>query len=133
MSQIVRKLINSKEAAKPVAPYNQAVVADGIVYVSGCLGLCKDTNALVSGGAANEMAQALQNMKVILEAAGSGIDKVVKTMIFVDDLADFARVNQEYKKGTKNFEVSESEEVTMVAKLPANAKVEIDAVAIVGT
>lgn len=69
------------------------------MYVSGCLGLCKETNTLVSGGAAAEMAQALENVKAILEAAGSGIDKVVKTTIFVVDLADFARVNQEYKKG----------------------------------
>lgn len=58
---------------------------------------------MVSGGAAAEMAQALANVKAILEAAGSGIDKVVKTTIYVEDLADFARVNQEYKKGMKQL------------------------------
>lgn len=73
------------------------------MYVSGCLGLCKETNTLVPGGAAAEMAQALQNVKAILEAAGSSFDKVVKTTIFVDDLSDFARVNQEYKKGNGIF------------------------------
>lgn len=79
--------------------FSQAVVADRTVYVSGCLGLNKETNTLVSGGAAAEMAQALENLKAILEAAGSSIEKVVKSTIFVEDLADFARVNQEYKKG----------------------------------
>lgn len=69
------------------------------MYVSGCLGLAKETNTLVAGGAAAEMAQALENVKAILEAAGSGIDKVIKSTIYVEDLADFARVNQEYKKG----------------------------------
>jgi len=57
---------------------------------------------LVPGGAAAEMAQALENVKAILEAAGSGTDKVIKSTIFVEDLADFARVNLEYKKG-QNF------------------------------
>lgn len=69
------------------------------MYVSGCLGLCKETNTLVSGGAAAEMTQALQNVKAILDAAGSGIDNVVKSTVYVEDLTDFARVNQEYKKG----------------------------------
>lgn len=77
-------------------------MADRTVYVSGCLGLCKETNTLVPGGAAAEMAQALVNVEAILEAAGSSIDKVVKTTIYVEDLADFARVNQEYKKGTSS-------------------------------
>lgn len=75
-------------------------MVDRTVYVSGCLGLDKDTNTLVQGGAAAEMIQALENLKAILEAAGSSLDKVVKTTVFVEDLADFARVNQEYKKGT---------------------------------
>ncbi len=74
-------------------------MADRTVYVSGCLGLNKETNTLVSGGAAAEMVQALENVKAILEASGSDIGKVVKTTIFVEDLADFERVNQEYKKG----------------------------------
>lgn len=69
------------------------------MFVSGCLGLNKDTNTLVSGGAAAEMAQALENLKAILEAAGSGTDKVLKSTIFVEDLTDFAKVNMEYKKG----------------------------------
>lgn len=64
------------------------------------MGLDKDTLALVPGGAAPETRKALENMKAILEAAGSSVEKVVKVLIFVVDLADFAGINEEYKKGS---------------------------------
>lgn len=67
--------------------------------MSGCLGLDKDTRTIVPGGSGPEMAKALKNMKAILEAAGSRIENVVKVSIFVDDLDDFAVINEEYKKG----------------------------------
>lgn len=69
------------------------------MYVSGCLGLDKNTTTLVPGGAVPEMAKALENLQAVLEAAGSGVDKVVKATIFVEDLGDFANINEEYKKG----------------------------------
>lgn len=80
--------------------FSQAVVVDRTVYLSGCLGLDKDTKVLVSGGAGPEMKKALENLKATLEAADSGIDKVVKCTVFVQDMArDFGVVNEEYKKG----------------------------------
>lgn len=79
--------------------FSQAIIAGRTVYLSGLLGLDKDTLALVPGGAGPEMKKALENMVAILEAAGSSVDKVVKTMIFVDDLKDFGAINDEYKKG----------------------------------
>lgn len=78
---------------------SQAVVADRTVYVSGCLGLDKNTTTLVPGGAVPEMAKALENLQAVLTAAGSDINKVVKATIFVEDLGDFANINEEYKKG----------------------------------
>lgn len=66
--------------------------------MSGCLGLDKDAK-LVSGGAVPEMAKALENLKAILEASGSSVENVVKATIFVEDLGDFANINEEYKKG----------------------------------
>lgn len=124
MSRIIRKLISTSNAPQPVAPYkyynlrskqlnfnlnwiskiflirnSQAVVADRTVYVSGCLGLDKSTMTLVPGGAAPEMAKALENLQAVLAAAGSGIDKVVKATVFVEDLGEFANINEEYKKG----------------------------------
>lgn len=69
------------------------------MYVSGSVGLDKDTMTLVEGGVVPETAKALENLKAVLEAAGSSIENVVKTTIFVQDLGDFAKVNEEYKKG----------------------------------
>lgn len=69
------------------------------MYVSGCLGLDKDSGKLVTGGVAAEAKLALENLKNVLIAAGSDVDKVVKVSIFVDDLNEFNVVNEEYKKG----------------------------------
>jgi len=103
MSKIIRQIISTNNAAKPIAPFNQAVVADRTVYVSGCVGLDKDTMTLVPGGVIPETIKTLENLKAVLEAAGSGIEKVVKATIFVEDLGDFAKVNEEYKKGNFNL------------------------------
>lgn len=103
MSTIIRKIISTSKAAKPVAPYNQAVVADRTVYISGCLGLCKETLKIVPGGPAAETVVALKNMGAVLEAADSGFDRVVKVTIFLNDISDFAAVNEEYKKGGRTF------------------------------
>lgn len=67
--------------------------------MSGCVGIDKDTLTLVPGGAGPEMKKTLENMVAVLEAAGSSVDKVVKTLIFVKDLKDFGAINDEYKKG----------------------------------
>lgn len=79
--------------------FSQAIVANRFVYLSGCVGCDKDTMELVPGGAVPEMAKALEHVKAILEAAGSGVDKVVKATIFLQDMEDFANINEEYKKG----------------------------------
>lgn len=69
------------------------------MYLSGSIGIDKDTMKLVEGGVVPETAKVLENIKTILEAAGSGMEKVVKTTIFVENLGDFANVNVEYMKG----------------------------------
>lgn len=83
--------------------FSQAIVVDRIVYVCGCLGLDKDSLTIVPGGTGCEMAKALENMKAVLEAAGSSIENVVKVTIFVDDLGDIAIINEEYKKGSNDL------------------------------
>lgn len=70
-----------------------------MVYVSGCVGMDKDTMKLVDGGVVPETIQVLKNLVAVLEAAGSSADNVVKATIFVEDMGDFALVNEEYKKG----------------------------------
>ncbi|XP_037040894.1 rutC family protein UK114-like isoform X2 [Bradysia coprophila] len=130
MSTIIRQIISTDNAAKPIAPFNQAIVVNQTVYLSGCIGINKETSKLVDGGVVPETIKTLENMKGILEAAGSGIDKVVKVTIFVDDMNDFAKVNEEYMKVfTTNFP---ARSCVQMAKLPMNAKVEIEVIALVG-
>lgn len=80
--------------------YSQAVIADRTVFVSGCLGLDKDTMQLVPGGVVEQTKMALQNLEAILTAADSSINKVVKNTIFLKDLNDFKAVNDVYQKST---------------------------------
>ncbi|XP_037908356.1 rutC family protein UK114 isoform X2 [Hermetia illucens] len=130
MATIVRKLISTANAPRPVAPYNQAVVADRTVYVSGCLGMDKNTNKLVAGGIVEQTTQALENLKQVLEAANSGIDKVVKTTIFMKDLEDFGTMNEVYKKVfTRDYP---PRSCFQVGRLPLDALVEVECIALTG-
>ncbi|KAF2903307.1 hypothetical protein ILUMI_02871 [Ignelater luminosus] len=130
MSQIVRKLISTNNAPKPVAPYNQAVLVDRTLYVSGVLGLNKDTMKLVEGGAAEEARQALKSLGFILEAAGSSYEKVIKSTVLLKDIQDFAAVNDVYKEFfTHNYPARTA---YAVVNLPLNAKVEIEVIALTG-
>ncbi|XP_036328642.1 rutC family protein UK114 isoform X2 [Rhagoletis pomonella] len=108
----------------------QAVVADRTVYVSGCLGLDKDTIKLVPGGVEQQTEAALKNLVATLEAAGSGVDKVIKNTIYVKDLNDFGAVNEVYKKVfSKDFP---ARVCIQAARLPLDALVEIESIALTG-
>lgn len=151
---LIRKCITSSKLPKPIAPYSQAVVADRTVYVSGCLGVDATTNKLVSGGVAAEAKKALENLGVVLEAADSGYDRVVKVTVFLNDINDFGAVGEEYKKSMWAVEWNSyyghhcltlskylfavfvenppARSCFAVGKLPANALVEIEAIAMTG-
>ncbi|XP_055707241.1 rutC family protein UK114 [Phlebotomus papatasi] len=130
MASLTRKIISTALAGKVSAPYSQAIVADRTVYVSGCLGMDKDTLKLVPGGIVPETSQALKNLRTILEAADSGIDKVVKVTVFLGDIDDMPKFNEEYKKVfTHDFP---ARSCFAVANLPLKARVEIEAVALTG-
>ncbi|KAF6203175.1 hypothetical protein GE061_003592 [Apolygus lucorum] len=130
MSKIIRRVIKTPNAPAPVGPYNQAVQAGDTLYVSGCLGLDKTTLKLVSGGAAKEAEKALENLEAVLSAADTSIENVVKTTVFLDDMNDFAAVNEVYKKYFKDPFPARS--CFQVGKLPLGAKVEVEVVAVVG-
>lgn len=98
-STIIKKIIATSMAPRPLAPYNQAIVVDRTVYLSGVLGMDKDTLKLVSGGVVPEAKLALENMQHILAAAGSKVDNVIKCTVLLNDINDFGAVNEEYKKG----------------------------------
>ncbi|CRK95665.1 CLUMA_CG009123, isoform A [Clunio marinus] len=130
MSTIIKRIISTAKAPRPAAPYNQAIVVDRTVYLSGVLGIDKDSGKLVSGGAASEATKALENMGNILEAAGSKFENVIKCTVLLNDIADFAAVNQEYTKVfTSNFP---ARTCFQVGKLPLGASVEIEVIAITG-
>ncbi len=108
------------------APYNQAIVAGGLVFVAGQLGL-KPGDTAVEGDIAQQTGQALANLAAILEAAGSSLDKLVKTSVFLMDLADFQAMNEVYASRVGDRPPARS--TFQVAGLPSGALVEIEAVA----
>uniref|UniRef100_A0A182J1Y7 Uncharacterized protein n=1 Tax=Anopheles atroparvus TaxID=41427 RepID=A0A182J1Y7_ANOAO len=130
MSSIVRKVISTKKCPKALAPYNQAIVADRTVYCSGVLGMELDTLKLVPGGAAAQTAKALEHLTNLLNEAGSGIDKVVKTTVLLGDMNDYATVNEEYKKVFSGSFPART--CYGGVKLPLGAAVEIEAIALTG-
>ncbi|GJQ82736.1 hypothetical protein Trydic_g19745 [Trypoxylus dichotomus] len=124
---IAKRVISTPNAPRAVGPYNQAIVFGDTVYVSGCLGLNKDTMKLVEGGAVAEAKQALISLGHILEAAGSSYANVLKTTIYLDNIADFHAINEVYKEFFHQHYPARS--CFQVGKLPVGAKFEIDAIA----
>jgi 2-iminobutanoate/2-iminopropanoate deaminase len=110
------------------APYNQAIAANGLVFCAGQVALDPDTGTLVEGDVAAQTHRALQNLRAVLEGAGSGLDEVVKTTVFMTDLAEFAAMNEVYA----NYFTSDppARSTVQVAALPAGARVEIEAIAL---
>lgn len=125
------KLVVRTEAAPAPfqgAPYSQAISAGGLVFISGQLGLVPGETTLEGKNIEAQTRQVLENIKAILEEAGSGLDHLLKTTVFLADLADFAAMNNvysEYVDGTPPARAT-----VQVAALPSGALVEIDAVAL---
>jgi 2-iminobutanoate/2-iminopropanoate deaminase len=124
----MQERIETGNAPAPIGPYSQAIRAGGFIFVSGQIPLDPATGAVVEGDITSQTHQALKNLSAILEAAGSGLGKVVKTSIFLKNLDDFARFNQvyaEYLGGTKP-----ARSTVQVARLPKEVLVEVEAVAL---
>jgi len=115
-------------APAAIGPYSQAIVAGGLVFTAGQVALDPATGELVSGGIAEQTARAMQNLRAILEASGSGLDRVVKTTVFLAEMADFAAMNEVYGKAFGAHRPARS--TVAVAALPRGARVEIEAVAV---
>ena len=123
-----KTVIRTEAAPAPFqgAPYNQAVVAGELVFVAGQLGL-RPGDTSVQGDIGAQTGQALANLAVILEAAGSSMDKLVKTSVFLSDLDDFQGMNEVYASRVGDRPPARS--TFQVAKLPSGALVEIEAIA----
>jgi 2-iminobutanoate/2-iminopropanoate deaminase len=109
------------------APYNQAIRCGDFVFVAGQLGVSLETGELVGPGIAEQTEQALLNMSAILEEAGSGLDKLVKTTVFLVHLADFAEMNEVYARFVGDRPPARS--TIGIAQLPVGGRVEIEAIA----
>ena len=125
-----RDVIVTEGAPKPFsgAPYNQAIRAAGLVFCAGQVGLAPADGPLAAGGGEAQARRAMDNLSAVLEAAGSSIDRIVKTTIFVADLGDFAAVNAVY--GSYFTADPPARSTVQVAGLPAGALVEIEATAL---
>ena len=123
-----KRVIRTEAAPAPFqgAPYNQAIVAGELVFVAGQLGL-KPGDTAIEGDVATQTGQALSNLAAILDAAGSSMDRLVKTSVFLLDLADFQAMNDVYAERVGGRPPARS--TFQVAGLPSGARVEIEAVA----
>jgi 2-iminobutanoate/2-iminopropanoate deaminase len=128
MAVEAKSVVRTESAPAPFqgAPYSQAIRAGEFVFVSGQLGL-KPDDSEITGSIEEQTEQIFQNLRAILEAAGTGFDRLVKTTVFLTDLGDFARMNEVYAQHVGATPPARS--TVEVAALPSGAKVEIDAIA----
>jgi 2-iminobutanoate/2-iminopropanoate deaminase len=125
--KMAKNIIATKNAPGAIGPYSQGIKANGFVFASGQIGLDPATGEFVKGGIAEQSRQVLLNVKNVLEAAGSGLDKVVKTTVFLKDINDFAAMNAVYSEFFKTDCPARS--AVQVAALPKGALVEIEVIA----
>ncbi len=129
MTKPVKKVIRTDAAPAPVGPYNQAIVAQGLVFVAGQISLDPKTGEIVGAGEiAVQTDRALRSMKAILEAAGSSMEAVVKTTVFLKDMNDFAAMNAVYAKYFEEA-IAPARICVEAARLPKDLLVEIDCIA----
>ena len=124
-----KQIVRTDAAPAPFqgAPYSQAVAAAGLLFVSGQLGLKPGAAEMVPGGISEQTEQVLANLAAVLEAGGSSLDRLVKTTVFLQNLEDFAGMNEVYARVVGSEPPARS--TVEVAKLPSGALVEIEAVA----
>ena len=124
---MAKNIIATRNAPGAIGPYSQGIKANGFVFASGQIGLDPATGEFVKGGITEQSRQVLLNVKNVLEAAGSGLDKVVKTTVFLKDINDFAAMNAVYSEFFKTDCPARS--AVQVAALPKGALVEIEVIA----
>jgi 2-iminobutanoate/2-iminopropanoate deaminase len=127
-----KEVVRTEAAPAPFqgAPYSQAIRANGFVFVSGQLALRPDHAEIVGEGIAEQTELVFDNLRAILEAAGSGLDQLVKTTVFLTDLADFAGMNEVYARHVG--EAPPARATIEVSGLPSGAKIELEAIALSG-
>jgi 2-iminobutanoate/2-iminopropanoate deaminase len=124
----VREIITTDHAPKAIGPYSQAIRANGFIFVSGQIAIDPVTNQFAGGDTAAQTARVMDNLKAVVEAAGSSMDRVVKTTVYLKDVADFPVMNEVY---ARYFPAAPPARATLqAAALPRDARVEIDLIAL---
>lgn len=126
----MRQAVSSESAPKAIGPYSQAIRAGSLLFVSGQIPLDPATGAMVSGDIGAQTHRVFANLKAILEAAGASFDHVVRTTVYLADMNDFATVNEIY--GTYFSNPAPARATVQAARLPKDARVEIDLIASLG-
>lgn len=126
----MRETIATSKAPQAIGPYAQAIVSDGIAYLSGQIPLDPATGELVAGDIATQTERVLENLKAVLEACGSSLRAVLKTTVYLKDMGEFAAMNQVY--GRYFSEHPPARATVEVARLPKDVRVEIDCIAKTG-
>ena len=124
----MREVIATNDAPKAIGPYSQAIKANGFVFISGQIPLDPATQELVSGDVAAQTERVLQNLSGILKAAGSSLQQVVKTSVFLKSMSDFANMNEVYSRYFNQAPPARS--TVEVARLAKDVLVEIDVIAL---
>jgi 2-iminobutanoate/2-iminopropanoate deaminase len=120
--------IQTDRAPQAIGPYSQAIKANGFIFASGQIPLDPATMRIVEGGIEEQTGRVLENLKAVLEAAGSSLDRVVKTTVYLADMGEFVAMNEIY---ARYFSATKPARATVqVARLPRDVKVEIDVVAL---
>lgn len=125
----MKKIISTTKAPAAIGTYSQAVLVNGMLFTSGVIPIDPETNTLVQGDVEVQARQAIGNLKNLIEASGSAMDKVVKTTVFIKNMNDFGKINDIYKEFfTCDFPARSCVEV---ARLPKDVLIEIEAIAVV--
>ena len=125
----MKTIISTPKAPAAIGPYSQAVLVNGMLFTSGVIPIDPETNTLVQGDVEAQARQAIGNLKNLIEASGSSMEKVVKTTVFIKDMNDFGKINDIYKEFfTSDFPARSCFEV---ARLPKDVLIEIEAIAVV--
>jgi 2-iminobutanoate/2-iminopropanoate deaminase len=124
----VKEVISTEKGPRAIGPYSQAIKANGFIFISGQVAFDPSTGKPIEGGVAEQTARVLENLKAIVEAAGSSFERAVKVCVFLKDMNDFAAMNEVY---ARYFPKDPPARATVeVARLPRDFQVEIDLIAL---
>jgi len=127
----MKEQVSTKGAPQAIGPYSQAVKCAGLLFTSGQVALDPTSGAIASGGIAEQTEQVLKNVSAVLAAAGTSLDKVIKSTVFLKDMNDFAKMNEVYARYLSgNGKIAPARSTVEVSRLPKDSLVEIEVIAL---